>query len=285
MKRELFDYHTQARSHGKNEPVRIEETIEAAIRCGLNAICLTDHFPLPKDFIDPTRDRRVVYPEYAEKVLAAQKKYQNKIEVLLGAEFDWLPEYQDLIKRKIDTYPFDYIIGSVHVLCKKDKVKQQVNTPIDYEKEDFIKGVLYYGGMKNFIRAYYAEIQKLIQSRLFDGLGHIDRIKVFNDGSLFSENEEWYRKAVLETLDILSQSKMVLEINTSGFYRNCKAQYPSFWILKEAQKRNIEITTGSDAHKPQDVGRDLEKAIELAKQAGYKKLIKFQKRKKVEVLI
>lgn len=276
MKKYLFDYHTQGLAHEKGSKLRIEETIEAAIKKGLSAICLTDHFPLPPDFNDLTKDVRVKYPEYVELVVKTKNKYKNNIEVLLGAEFDWLEGYEEWIENEIQKYPFDYTIGSVHFVG---------NIPIDYTREYFIKTLKVYGGIKKLIRKYYEQIRELSTSNLFDSIGHLDRIKVYNDGNFFSEKEDWYRNEVLKTLNAISKNTSILEINTSGIDKVCKEQYPSTWILKEAKKKDINLTLGSDAHIPEKVGRNLENAVEIAKQARYTSLVRFKKRKKIEVKI
>src|SRR3989344_9624868 len=100
-KTKLFDYHLQALAHGKNKPVLIDETIQSAIKKGLSSICFTDHFPLPKVFDDPTSDIRVKFPNYVWKVQEAQKNFKNRIEVFLGTEFDWLPQFKNWISRQI----------------------------------------------------------------------------------------------------------------------------------------------------------------------------------------
>lgn len=279
----LFDYHTQALSHEENAVIKIEETIESAIEKRLDAICLTDHFPLPIDFDDPTKDVRIDYPLYVKKVLAAKETYKEKIEVLLGAEFDWLPNHQNYIKEQVTKYPFDYVLGSVHyVLDAKEKRKAYA---IDFKEEDFFEGVTAYGSIEAFVKQYYLDVCDLIQSELFDGLGHLDRIKVFNTGDIFSEESPWYRKIVLETLDILGKSSMVMEVNTSGFYKKNNSLYPSPWILEESNKKNIPIILGSDAHFPEHVGRDLEKTIRIIKEAGYSSFVRFKKRDRIIVNI
>lgn len=270
----LFDYHTQSLDHEKGSKLRIEKTIEAAITKGLAAICLTDHFPLPPDFTDLTKDLRVRYPEYAEKVLKAKEKYKKDIEVFLGAEFDWLDGYEKWIEGKINQYPFDYVIGSVHYIQ---------SFPIDYEKKYFDQAVKEYKGIKRVIQKYYQLIREMAQSKLFDSIGHLDRIKVFNDGTYFRQEEEWYKKEVVNTLDIIAKTIETTELNTSGLYKACREQYPSTWILKETKKRGIDLTLGSDAHVPEKVGRNLETAVKLAKSVGYTSLVRFKQRKKIEV--
>ena len=54
-------------------------------------------------------------------------------------------------------------------------------------------------------------------------------------------------------------------------------------MLKIYAKANVAITFSSDSHDPQDVGRDYDKARDLALAAGYKEYRVF-KRRKVERL-
>lgn len=289
-RRLFFDYHTQALDHGLNKPIRVEETVETAIDRKLSAICLTDHFPLPNEFGDPTDEKDCTmnlsrYPIYLEKIRKAKQKFSDKIEILFGAEFDWLPNYQVWIRKQISTYQFDYIIGSVHFLgIIKDKNGGR-NFIIDYTKEEFKKGLSFYKNIQSLITKYYLEVQKMAKTKLFDSVGHFDLIKKYNDGTLFSYEEQWYKDLLLETLNVLTDTKIVLEINTAGWDKACKEQYPSLWILKEARKRNMKITMGSDAHVPENVGRNLDKAVKIAKLAGFKSLVRFKNRKKMEIKI
>lgn len=290
MEKYLFDYHTQVLEHGENKPLRVEETIVAAINCGLSSICLTDHFPLPVDFVDPspTKDCCMssnLYVLYQSQVDQIITKYKKRIQIYRGAECDWLPKYGEWTKKQLRNWPFDYIIGSVHFLGEIDDKAGRRNFILDYGEKEFLNGVAFYGGIRQLTEEYFSQVRTMISSRLFNGVGHTDLVKKYNDGSLFTGNEGWYRNQVSQTLDVLADSSMVMEINTAGWDKKCKEQYPSFWIIQEAYKRDIPLTIGSDAHVPDKIGRNLDKAISLAKKAGYTKLIKFIKRKKVEVEI
>lgn len=275
MKPILFDYHTQALDHGENKPIRIEETVESAIEKGLVAICLTDHYRMPPNFSDATDDARVQYPQYMEDVMKAKNKYKNEIEVIFGAEFEWLAGFEDWTEEETKKYPFDYTIGSVHYVR---------GIPIDFIPEYFEKAINLCGGIQGLVKEYFLQTRRCAQSMLFSSIGHLDRIKEFNR-NFYSEDETWYRKEVLETLDCISKTTKTMEINTSGLRKVCKAIYPSEWIVRQACKRNIDLTIGSDAHTPENIGSGLEKGIEIAKRAGYKKLVRFIKRKKIEVKI
>ena len=52
----------------------------------------------------------------------------------------------------------------------------------------------------------------------------------------------------------MQERGIALEINTSGFdYRG--TPFPAAWIITLAVERGIPLSAGSDAHRPEDVGR------------------------------
>jgi len=286
----LFDCHTHVLEHGFQKSLKVKETVRAAIAKDLSAICLTDHYPLPSGFHDPTCKKDcamslTLYSDYQQEVRKIIKKFGSRIEILKGVEFDWLPEYKLWIKKQIKKWNFDYVIGSVHFLGKIEDGKGRRNFILDYKEEELKKGITFLGGIKPFVKKYYQQIQSMAKSGLFDCIGHLDLIKKYNTGSFFSEDEQWYQSAVLETLEVIKKVNMVVEINTSGLDKKCKKSYPSLWILQEAKKRDIPIAIGSDAHTPETIGRNLEAAVRLAKTAGYLSLVKFINREKKEVVI
>lgn len=61
----------------------------------------------------------------------------------------------------------------------------------------------------------------------------------------------------------------MVEINTAGWRKPVGEQYPSLELLKLARERGVCITLGSDAHKPEQIAADFDKAIALAEAAGY----------------
>lgn len=280
----LFDYHTQTINHGLNQPLLVEETVQTAIEKRLQAICLTDHYPLPPTMPDPTTEqdcsmpRQLYFGDYQTKVLTTINKYADHIEVLKGAEFDWYVSEKTWTAKEIKTRLYDYVIGSVHFIPGLN----DEYLILDYAEETFHQNTQKLGGLRNVIETYYTQIALLSRSKLFDGVGHFDLIKKYNDGSLFDENEDWYKKAALQALQVSAKSGIVIEINTNGLRKKCQAMYPSLWILEEALKLDIPVTLGSDGHQPAEVGRDLDQAIALAQQAGYKSIVRFRDRKIIQ---
>ncbi|MGQ9473949.1 MAG: PHP-associated domain-containing protein, partial [Candidatus Caldatribacteriaceae bacterium] len=84
-----------------------------------------------------------------------------------------------------------------------------------------------------------------------------------------------------KVLQSCREKNMVLEINTAGLYKPVKEVYPSFDILEKARRMGLQVCFGSDAHKPQDVGRSFDVAVTLARKAGFQSFVAFHKREKI----
>ena len=79
---------------------------------------------------------------------------------------------------------------------------------------------------------------------------------------------------------VLKSMDVAFEINTSGYDYKAGESYPSIPFLKVLNRYDVPVTVGSDAHKPEHVGRHYDKAIEALKEAGYTSIVHFEKRKR-----
>ncbi len=268
--------HTNFSKDGKSP---MQEVIAAARKAGLKIITITDHFPLPEGFTYQAGDSYMAREQLNGyiKSITAEKEKNKDMDIRLGAEIDFRPGFEKLIPSQIKNIDFDYIIGGVHTIAGWNT---KAGWDFDYSKEVWEKGLVKKDITKVY-KEYFDLVRQLISSRLFDAVAHLDIIKKFNENSkYFDEDEEDYRKEVMECLDLIEKNNIILEINTSGLFRPCKALFPSEWVLKEAFKRKIEITIGSDCHKAEDISRGFDYAEKLLKKIGYKRLVAFKKRKK-----
>lgn len=109
---------------------------------------------------------------------------------------------------------------------------------------------------------------------MFDIMGHVDLVKKFGHRPSQDMTNE-----IEKTAKVFKETGVAVEINTAGLRKPVKEIYPSLAALKIYCKAGVPLTFGSDAHDPQDVGRDYDKAMDLAKSAGYKEYILFKQRK------
>ena len=261
MNQPISDYHmhTPLCGHAEGEPMAYAQR---AIEIGLKEIGFSDHAPL-LSHRDPTitmdYSQLTVYHQMIESV---RKELEDKLTVLVGIEADYMPGFEDRTRELLAQYPYDYVIGSVHFI-----EKWGFDNPIqmkEWSKRD----------VNSVFREYNKLIRKSALARLFDILGHVDLVKKFD----FHPTEDMTEE-LEENARVFKKTGVVVEINTSGLRKPAREIYPSLQALKIYCARKVPITFGSDAHSPEDVGKDFDKGRELALAAGYTEYVLFRNRK------
>ena len=257
----ISDYHmhTPLCGHAVGEP---QEYVEHAIKVGLQEIGFSDHAPL-LSYEDPkiTMSFRQL-PEYHRMIEDVRTKYKEKIRIKVALEADFLFGYEDETRAMLQSYPYDYVIGSVHFI--KQWAFDNPEDTDQWKSKD----------INQVYRFYYDLLRKSAESRLFDIMGHVDLVKKFGHRSSEDMTDE-----IMQTAQVFKQTGVAIEINTAGLRKLVKEIYPSLPALKIYCKAGVPLTFGSDAHDPKDVGRDFDKGVELAKAAGYKEYSLFKQRK------
>ena len=254
MKKSNYHMHTTI-SDGKLEP---EELINLAIKKKFTLIGITDHYHFPPNFRE---EKNEFYSGSDYKELFRLKaKYKPKIKILVGVEFDWLADYAKWFGKEAKK-KYDYKLLSMHFI----KVGEDY-VPLDLSEDFFKEIVKKSDGIKKVVESYYRDLRKGVKTGYFDVVAHLDIIKIWNKGKkYFSGNEDWYKKQVEETLDLIKDKNMKIEINAAGWRKPCNEQYPSKQIIKDALKLKIPILIGTDCHKKEDIDNRLNRANNLLK--------------------
>jgi histidinol-phosphatase (PHP family) len=105
-------------------------------------------------------------------------------------------------------------------------------------------------------------------SGLFDTLAHPDLVK------MFGPRLEWAWSELVPAL-----ADVCLEVSSAGIHKRHGRLYPEPELLASARAAGVRITLASDAHAPQHVGRDLGRAIDHARAAGYETVTVFDARR------
>ena len=81
-----------------------------------------------------------------------------------------------------------------------------------------------------------------------------------------------------ETADAFAAAGVACEISTAGLRKQAAELYPAPALLEACARRGVPITLAADGHRPEDVGRDLARAVALADEAGYRTVTAFRGR-------
>jgi len=251
-------YHTHSNySDGK---ASIKEIINYAKNLKLDEIGFSDHFHLPSNNIKILSDMPLYkLNNYVSEVLSFSSS--TKPIVKLGLEAEFANKTLDLLKKIISSYPFDYIIGSVHIVNETVIDFSEKNLPVNF--------------CTDLMKQYWILIKQMANSKIFDIVAHLDLTKKFNLKPKIDLTKE-----INAALLAIKDADMTIEVNTSGWYKPCKEQYPSLEILQKCKKLQIPIIITADAHHPKHLTRGFEKAYKLLKKIGYNKQAYFIKRKR-----
>lgn len=248
---------------GKNTP---EEMVLAAIAKKIDRLGFSAHsmYPFASDWHLESRKHEA----YVNEILRLKKAYEDKLEIFLGFEADFVPGICSPCFENYRAFKPDFLIGSVHLLPNEKKIFAVDNNP--GELAEGIRTV-FNGDTKEAVGYYFSLQREMLLRSDCTILGHADLIRKFNGTlALFSEDEEWYKKELKATAKAIAQSDVIVEINTGAISRGyMTTPYPSDYFLSLLYERNVPITISSDAHTAEGIDCAFEQAAELAKRIGY----------------
>ena len=223
-------------SDGKDTP---EEMVREAIRRGLDTVGISDHSHL--DACGMTLESSA---EYRAEMARLKKKYEGKIRVLCGLERGFICD---------DFAPYDYVIGSVHLLTMPDGHHVSIDWTAEKQREGVEK---YFGGdWYAFVEAYYAAEARVVEMTKCDIIGHFDLISKFiEQDPMFDVCHPRYVKAWQAAADALLKTGKPFEINTGAISRGYRTTpYPSADIVRYLKERGGKLLFSSDAHRKEDI--------------------------------
>ncbi len=256
------DYHTHTPlcHHAVGTP---GQYIDAALAAGVTEYGVSDHAPARPEPFDDWRMLEADLPAYFAWVDTARAHAAGRLPVRLGLECDWLPGCESWIEDLASRAEWDYLIGSIHYL-----------RDWDFDNPKWLGRWSEVDVEETWAR-YWEEYAAMARSRLFDCLGHPDLVKKFAFRPKGDLNR--YYEPVLAAI---AASRSAIELNTAGWHKPCAEQYPAFDFLLMAQEAGIPLLINSDAHAPGEVARDFDKAIALAREAGYRETLLFHQRQR-----
>ena len=266
---QLFNLHTHTNfSDGKSTA---EEVVQEAIRQGLKILGFSDHSPVPFENSFAIKNNEV--NNYITTIKSLKEKYKDQIDIYCSMEMDFIPGIVKDFKKTKEELNLDYMIGSVHLVGNNiDRLWF-----IDGSKvETYDEGLFNYydGDIKKGVKAFFHQYNEMIETEEFDIVGHFDKIKMHNRGRYFRENDKWYRDYLMETLTLIKEKSLIVEVNTRGIYKKRSDDfYPSAWLFPIMREMNIPVVISSDSHKAEELTMCFKEAEEALRASGYKETV------------
>ncbi len=261
----LADLHLHSRYSADSEEL-MENQVRRAVEMGLQVMCFTDHidwdFPIPEIVFDFNIE------EYLEELSILQEKYGKQIRILKGVELGMQEQLGDRYRELLESHPLDFAIGSQHLVDGQDPYYPEI-----FEER----------GDARVFRDYFEETWNNL--RLFhdmDTLGHLDYVVRYGKNGAGEYSYAKYGEILDEILRLLVRYDIALEVNTAGIRKGLGFPNPHPDVIRRYRELGGKlITTGSDAHVCEDLGRDFSLAEQILKESGFQEICYFEDRKPV----
>ena len=268
----LTDYHLHLRPDELDArpdeyfvPANAERYRAAAAERGIAELGVSEHVYRFEQVLDVWR--HPFWESFAKDDIDAYCSFvREQTDLRLGIEADFVPGAEDRIANLLQARDFDYVVGSVHF------IRDGAVDMDDYSVWDSGRSV------EEIWRRYFEMIGEAARSGLFDILAHPDLVKVWGKERPLPEGDlrRYYELAI----DGIAESGIAVEVSTAGLRKRVQEIYPAPAFLELCLEAGAPVALSSDAHRPEDVGADYDRALELLDQLGVGELSVFEHRRR-----
>jgi histidinol-phosphatase (PHP family) len=269
----LTDYHLHLRPDEVDTTAKryftaanVDRYLEAAAAAGVEEVGVAEHVYRFRQALDVWR--HPLWVENARDDLDAYCEFVRATPLKLGIEADYVPGAEARTAALLEGRGFDFVVGSVHFIGEGDAA-------VDHEGFD----VWERGGDADEIwRRYFETLARCARSGLFDVLAHPDLVKVWGRArpQPGRDPRAFYEPAV----EAIAESGVAVEISTAGLRKPVGELYPAPAFAELLVEAGVPFALSSDAHLPEQVGYEYDRAVELLDQLGVEEICVFEGRRR-----
>jgi histidinol-phosphatase (PHP family) len=111
---------------------------------------------------------------------------------------------------------------------------------------------------------------------MFDVLAHPDLVKVWGDRVPEGDLRHFYDRA----MEGIAESDVAIEVSTGGLRKPVGELYPARPFLEMCLEAGRPVALSSDAHLPEQVGFEYERAVEWLADVGVSELAVYDRRQR-----
>ncbi|MBQ9993575.1 MAG: histidinol-phosphatase HisJ family protein [Clostridia bacterium] len=251
----------------------IKELCAEGLRKNLLAVAITDHCEL-------TVSGDMTHWSHRDMCLSRmgarrqKRRMGGKMTVCVGLELGQpmhnIPQQKDILRRG----NYDFVLASVHYL----------RDGRDFYYLNYTDGT---SDAHEVYDKYLTELLETARDADFDSLAHMTyplRYIIGRDKVDFDETP--YLARYDEILSLLVQRGKALEINVSGYRRENGFPLPTPDIVRRYKELGGKyITLGSDTHRIGDLAVGIEEGAQIARDAGFDRVVYYVGRQPVDVML
>jgi histidinol-phosphatase (PHP family) len=234
--------HTSLCNHATGN---MEEYVLAAINRGLKSMTFLEHLECGIRYNHRIWLTRENFAEYFQEGLRLKKKYRKQITVRLGAEVGYNPAAVTELRTLLSSFPFEHIGLSYHFYFNGSQHLNMVSSSPDNMR------ALTAAGCEQVMDDYFNGLIRACTILPCDKVCHLDAVLRHIPNRTFTAQQ---RELINQLLILMRKKKIALELNTSGYAMRSQP-WPAAEIVEQALGLDIQLIAGSDAHRPNQVGR------------------------------
>lgn len=237
------------------------EIVSAAAAVGLDEIAITDHCDISQQPIKKLYDGDKVFNEWKEA------SSRSSVPVCYGIELGDVLFDTAKAQTVLDSYAFDFVLGSIHILTDKTDFYC-----CEYTSERQCNELLL---------QYVEELLLFVKWGKFNVLAHLCYpLRYMRYLAGINVGLEPYQDALIPIFKLMSQQGIGLELNMAGINRGWGVEYSEHKYLKLFKECGGEIVTvGSDSHSLNNVGKNIKMGNDMIIDAGFEHICTFKERK------
>jgi histidinol-phosphatase (PHP family) len=267
----LTDYHLHLRPDEEGTTAEryfttenVDRYLEAAAAAGVEELGVSEHIYRFTQALDLWQ--HPLWTENALDDLDAYCEFVRSTPLRLGIECDFVPGAEDRTASLLEARDFDYVVGSVHFIGEQ---------AVDHPGWDVWEGS---GDPDEVWRRYFESLAECARSGLFDILAHPDLVKVWGGSRPRPQRDPrfFYEPAV----EAIAESGIAVEVSTAGLRKPVGELYPATGFAEMCVEAGASFALSSDAHLPEQVGFEYDRAVEFLDGLGVGEICVFERRQR-----
>lgn len=267
----LTDYHLHLRPDEEDASpqqyftaANVDRYLAAAAGAGIEEVGVSEHVYRFHQALDLWS--HPLWIANAHDDLDAYCEFVRTTPLRLGIECDFIPGAEEQTAALLAVRDFDYVVGSVHFVGDGDAA-------VDHDGFDVWESG---GDAERIWGRYFAMVAEAARSKLFDVLAHPDLVKVWGRGRPLPEGDlrRFYEPAV----EAIAESGIAVELSTAGLRKPVAELYPATAFAELCVEAGAPFALSSDAHLPEQVGFEYDKAVDFLDALGVGEICVFERR-------